>query len=192
MFDVAPLKWSESHGVQGKHQGAGALYFSVPYMLQAKMCVCLGSGAGFVPLQMLSAQRRLKHEGILEETNVTLVDADIGPWGRPIYKSGGDIDRELRLVKKLTAEAVDDVADINYLHVDADHSFEGVLADLENYYPKMSGDWAITVHDTHNPAEDKLSIGSWRAATAFVSRHKLGLLNFKVGCGTALIRPVDG
>jgi hypothetical protein len=192
MFDVEGIEWSESHGVVGKHQGAGVLYFGLPYMLRAKRCVCLGSGAGFVPLMMLSAQKRLITEGLLDKTDVVLVDADIGIWGRPVYQSGDDINSNIHLIKKLTSDAVHELSDINYLHVDADHSYEGVLEDLENYYNSMSGDWAITVHDTHNESNQHLPIGSWEAAKEFSSRHNLSLSNFRVGCGTALIRKQDG
>ena len=191
-FNVEGVKWSESHGVQGSHQGAGVLYFGLPYMLKAKRCVCLGSGAGFVPLMMLSAQKRLITEGLLDNTDVVLVDADIGIWGRPVYQSGDDIDSNVRLVKKLTSEAVGELSDINYLHVDADHSYEGVLEDLENYYPLMTGDWAITVHDTHNIENPHLPIGSWKAAQEFADCHNLSLSNYRVGCGTAVIRRKDG
>lgn len=191
MFDVSGVQWSESHGVAGEHQGAGALYFSLPYILQAKRCVCLGSGAGFVPLMMMSAQNRLISEGVLDKTDVTLVDADIGIWGRPVYQSGEQIHQDVRLIKKLTVDAVHELSDINYLHVDADHSYEGVLADLENYYPLMSGDWAITVHDTHNTSNQHLPIGSWKAAQEFTQKHNLSIMNFRVGCGTAVIRKTN-
>lgn len=192
MFDVGNVIWSESHGVFGDHQGAGALYFGLPYMLQAERCVCLGSGAGFVPLMMLSAQRRLIQEGMLERVDVILVDANMGPWGRPVYGSGQDIDPDIVLHKTLTSEASKFLSGINYLHVDADHSYEGVMADLQGYLPLMVGDWAITVHDTHNVRNAHMNIGSWEAAQDFCREHGLGLLNFKVGCGTAVIRRRDG
>lgn len=190
--DFSGLKWSESHGVEGKHIGAGMLYFGLPYMLRAERCVCLGSGAGFVPRMMVAAQQRLIEEGLLSKVDVTLVDADIGIWGRPVYQSGEDIHPQVRLVKKLTAEAVGEVGPINFLHVDADHSYEGVTEDLVNYLPLMTGDWAVTVHDTHNPNNAHLPIGSWRAAEEFAYRCGFAITNFKVGCGTALIRPVNG
>lgn len=192
MFDVPPLKWSESHGVEDGHQGMGALYFSLPYMLRARHCVCLGSGAGFVPLLMLSAQRKLISEGLLEKTDVTLIDADIGIWGLPVYRSGTEIDPDLVLIKKLTSEAVHEVGSIHYLHVDADHTYAGVWADLKAYLPKMEGDWAITVHDTHNINNLHQPIGALEAATKFARRHGFSIMNFKVGCGTALIRKKDG
>jgi hypothetical protein len=194
MFDVPQLKWSESHGAENGHQGAGALYFSLTYMLKAKRAVCLGSGSGFVPLLMLSAQRRLIEEGILDSCDVTLVDADFGEeglWGLPVYKTASDIHPDLRLNKNLTVVASQDLESIDYLHVDADHSYEGVMADLESYFPRLSNSWAITVHDTLNvgAVSENKPIGACTAAEEFSKAHGLSLVNFGIGGGTALILP---
>lgn len=170
----------------------GALYFSLPYMLQAKKCVILGSGAGFVPMMVLAAQRRLMQENILTAVDVTLVDADIGIWGLPIYRSGTEIDPELRFVKKLSAEAASQFSDIDYIHIDADHSYQGVKIDLESYFPRLAEErWAITVHDTANSwaVTGGLPIGAWEAARDFAEEHRLSIVNFPIGCGTALIMP---
>lgn len=192
-FDYSQLKWSESHGVTGAHLGAGMLYFGLPYMLRAKRCVCLGSGAGFVPMMMVAAQQQLVSEGLLERADVTLVDADVGIWGRPVYQHGTDISPHVRLVKQFTRDAMGEVGGgVQFLHVDADHSFDGVMEDLVNYLPLMSGEWAITVHDTHNVENQHLPIGSWDAAKQFAEQNDLVVTNFHVGCGTALIRPVNG
>ena len=191
IFDVPQTQWAESHGANDGHQGAGAIYFGLPYMLKARKCVCLGSGAGFVPLLMLCAQRKLIEEGVLRQTDVSLVDADTGIWGRPVYRTGRDIDAELRFVKELTVAAASQFSDIDYLHLDADHSYDGVRADLEAHFPRLSGNWAITVHDTDNPGAVAagLPIGARDAASDFAREHGLGFVNFRVGCGTALLMP---
>src|SRR5581483_11571155 len=136
IFDVPQVKWSDSHGAVDGHQAAGALYFCLPYMLKAKTCVVLGSGAGFVPMMILAAQRRLIKENVISKLDVTLVDAHTGIWGLPVYQTGGDIDPDLKLVKQLSADAASSFANIDYIHVDADHSYEGVTSDLECYFPK--------------------------------------------------------
>jgi hypothetical protein len=192
MFDVGPMAWADSHGAEANgHLGAGAIYFALPYMLKARTCVCLGSGAGFVPLLMLAAQRRLVSEGILCGTDVTLVDADIGIWGRPTYKTGKDIDPELKLVRQLTSVAAAQFTAIDFLHVDADHSYAGVKEDLECYFPRLSRQWAITVHDTDNPGAIRagLPIDAWAAASDFSRERGISLIHFGVGCGTALLMP---
>jgi len=187
VINVPSVKWSESHGADGEYKGAGAMYFTLPYMLKSKHCVCLGSGSLYVPMMMLEAQKHLLRFGFINSLKVTLVDADTGIWGRPTYMDS-TMPEGIELVRKLTKDAAAELSDINYLHVDADHSFEGAYEDLQNYYPLMTGDWAITIHDTHNESNAHLPIGTWRAAEKFSSENNLELINFKIGCGTALIR----
>jgi len=40
--------WSGSHGADGDYLGMGLFYYSIVYMLKARVAVCLGSGGGFV------------------------------------------------------------------------------------------------------------------------------------------------
>ena len=82
----------------------------------------------------------------------------------------------------------------DYLHVDADHSYDQVYKDLKNYGSKMRGDkWAITVHDTNNPSDgDHPEIGSYRASVDWSKENGFDMVNFPVGCGTALIMPRIG
>lgn len=198
MFDdiITLSKWSESHGATGRHAGMGAFYFSLPYSLRASSIVCLGSGAGFVPKLMLKAQECLIQEGLLDTYNVSLVDANIGPWGRPVYTPlgiGGF--PEINLIVDITDNCHHLFPSIDYLHVDADHSYEQVYKDLENYGSKMNQHkvWAITVHDTNNPSEDNHpAIGSYYAAVDWAKNNNYDMVNFAVGCGTALIMPKVG
>lgn len=194
MFNLEPTKWEESHGVNGKYSGVGGLYFTIPYMLKAKKCVILGSGGGYVPKMVLSSQQTLLDEKLIHCLDTTLVDADTGKWGRPDYKKADQIHKELKLVKELTSKAVVNFNQIDYLHIDADHSYAGVLADLNAYLPKMSKTFAITIHDTYNyPAVRGQSLGCWKACLDFLTSHpELSVVNFKIGCGTALIMPIGG
>lgn len=41
--------WRGMHGASKENLGAGMLYYVLAYAAQAKLCVCLGSGDGFVP-----------------------------------------------------------------------------------------------------------------------------------------------
>lgn len=196
MFDeiIKTSPYANSHGAEGSYLGAGSLYFMIPYMLKSKVSVCLGSGAGFVPKLMVEAQRALGKETFSNENKVYLVDADIGPWGRPEYVSQIDGYPEIEIIKMLTNDAVHLFGKhINYLHVDADHSYDQVLDDLNNYGDKMTGDWAITVHDTWNFEQgEHPEIGSYWAARDFADANCLYFTNFHIGCGTALITPKKG
>lgn len=193
---IEKSKWSESHGAEGGHLGMGTFYFGLPYALKASSIVCLGSGAGFVPKLMVEAQRLLIEEGVLEQYNVTLIDADIGPWGLPIYGPGGLPDcPEVNLIVNLTDNVHHLINSIDYLHVDADHSYDQVYRDLENYGSKMNQHkvWAITIHDTNNPSDgDHPEIGSYKAGRDWSSANGHDMVNFPIGCGTALIMPKVG
>jgi len=198
MFDdiVSLSQWSESHGAVGKHAGMGAFYFSLPYSLRASSIVCLGSGAGFVPKLMVQAQKCLINEGLLTEYNTNLIDANIGPWGLPVYTPLGiDGFPEINLIVDKTDNCHHLFPSIDYLHVDADHSYEQAYKDLVNYGSKMNQHkvWAITVHDTNNGSDgDHPEIGSYQAAIDWSRENNHDMVNFAVGCGTALIMPRVG
>ena len=191
MFEsIIGSKWAESHGANGKYLGLGMLYFSLAYITQARRCVCLGSGGGFVPKVMVAAQRALMADGVLNDIDVVLVDGNVGPWGLPNYGPEGiDGYPEIRLMRMLTSEAVANVASIDYLHVDADHSYEGCLADLEAYGELMHGAlWAISVHDTkelpHVPP-----IGTYRACVEYATMRGLDMISLPHGAGTTVLMP---
>lgn len=53
-------------------------------------------------------------------------------------------------VKKLSEDAVNDVPDnLDFCYIDANHSYEYVKKDIENYYPKIKKDGYIGGHDFH-------------------------------------------
>jgi hypothetical protein len=197
MFDdiIKNSKWSESHGAIGNHAGMGMFYFSLPYSLRASSIVCLGSGAGFVPKLTVEAQRHLIKEGLLSQYNVSLIDANIGPWGLPVYSEGIYGYPEINLIVDKTDNCHHLFESIDYLHVDADHSYEQIYKDLSNYGTKMNQHkvWAITVHDTNNPSDgDHPPIGSYHAAVDWARENNHDMVNFAVGCGTAIIMPKVG
>ena len=198
MFDdiIKNSKWSESHGAVGNHAGMGIFYYALPYSLRASSVVCLGSGAGFVPKLAVESQRSLIKEGLLGQYNVSLIDANIGPWGLPVYTAKGvDGYPEINLIIDKTDNCHQLFDSIDYLHVDADHTYDQVYKDLENYGSKMNKHkvWAITVHDTKNSSDgDHPDIGSYRAAVDWSTKYGHDMLNFPVGCGTAVIMPKVG
>lgn len=197
MFDeiIKESKWSESHGAEKSYLGMGIFYYGIPYSLEAANCVCLGSGAGFVPKLMLKAQQDLVKQYRIIHTNVSLIDANIGPWGLPTYENKIEGYDEIKIYQAMTDDVYERFDNIDYLHVDADHSYDQVYRDLEHYGSRMNKHkkWAITIHDTNNPSEgDHPPIGSYKAAVDWSSENGHDMVNFPVGCGTALIMPKVG
>ena len=143
--------YCSSHGARGAFLGAGAVYYCLAYGLRAKTCVCLGSGGGYVPRLMRQGQR---DAGIGRESETWLVDANLpeAGWGRPSYLGEDSFFRqtwpEIKLVTELTSHAVGMFTTIDYLHIDADHSYEHVAEDWRLYSPLVPARGVITLHDT--------------------------------------------
>src|SRR5437660_9562829 len=96
--------WEWSHGADGDYLGMGLLYYSLVYMLKAKVCVCLGSGGGFVPRLMRQAQRDLSLDG----ARTILIDANTGDWGRPQWLGDGSFFKtnfpDIEVIHALTSD----------------------------------------------------------------------------------------
>lgn len=154
-------KFAVSHGVlpEKKYLGTSLLYFSFAYMLPAKIAVVLGSGEGFVPRVLRQAQKEIENKMFQKESLCLLIDANINDkgFGKPLYHEDPDhfhhkLFPEIEIwkmttdagAKKLKKESIK----IDYLHIDADHTFEQSLKDFENYLPLMNENFIISLHDT--------------------------------------------
>lgn len=151
--------WAESHGAADGYLGMGLLYYTLTYVLRARVAVCLGSGGGFVPRLMRQAQRDL---GLAETSRTILVDGNVpaAGWGSPQWLAPDSSFRALypdvEIVLDLTRTAADDffarqAISIDYLHIDADHSFQGCLDDFLAYRPFLHDGSIVTLHDTNYP-----------------------------------------
>jgi hypothetical protein len=143
--------WSVLHGASKTDLGAGLLYYSLVYSSKAQVCVCLGSGDGFVPRMMRQAQRDL----CLDKSRTILVDGNTGPWGRPLWLHKGSFLRTIFPDIEIVLDTTQHVSihqakewSINYLHIDADRTVAGALEDFKRYLPYMAKGSIITLHDT--------------------------------------------
>ena len=163
-------RWS--HGATDKHLGDGILIYSLIQFHKYKTLVCLGSGGGFIPRIMSQARYDLSQEGFYEDVQyewgdngVTyLVDAMNGFNGKTDWE---DEDSVLRkhfapmFIKETTENAYYNFfikQDIwfDYIHIDADHTFDGCKKDFELYSQRLNDGGVITIHDTDKSYVDEM------------------------------------
>jgi hypothetical protein len=163
--------WAESHGANHDlYLGAGMFYYSLAYSLQASTVVVLGSGGGFVPRMLRQAQRDLARAGIDQRFELVLIDAHLASagWGSTFYAENDDsVMRQqfadIRYIFKTTDEAVKilrkENVSIDYLHIDADHSFVQSWKDFTNYVSLLGPRGVVTFHDTCTDEKRKCRTG---------------------------------
>ena len=54
--DGEPVSYRWTHGATDLSLGDGLLVYSIIHYMRAKVCVCLGSGGGFIPRIMTQAR----------------------------------------------------------------------------------------------------------------------------------------
>jgi len=162
---LAEAPWAESHGADHNlYLGAGLLYYSFAYAFQSRTIVALGSGGGFVPRVLRQAQRDLELAlpGDGPPFRLILVDAHLpsAGWGSTFYAENEDTVmrqkfRDIRYVFQKTDDAFvmlrDEGITIDYLHVDADHSFEQSWKDFAQFSTLLSDRAVVSFHDTCHP-----------------------------------------
>ena len=141
-----PYRWS--HGATDKHLGDGLLIYSFIQFYKFKSLVCLGSGGGFIPRIMTQVKMDLYKEGFHQDKsdwegfgNTILVDAVNGVNGEPDWTKKDSFLRSnfrIEFLKNTTEEAyyeyfVKRDIKIDFLYIDADHTFDGVKLDFDLY-----------------------------------------------------------
>ena len=165
-----PYRWS--HGATDVHLGDGLIVYSIIQYMRAKVCVCLGSGGGFIPRIMTQARIDLHSQNIFEGDDnknwgdigtTYVVDAMNGIGGNVSWFNEESFFRRLfspRIIADTTANAfhnyfvLNDIK-IDYLHIDAGHSYENVKEDFELYSQLISPNGIISIHDTDPNYADK-------------------------------------
>ena len=158
------VKYRWSHGATDKHLGDGILIYSLIQFHKFKTLVCLGSGGGFIPRIMTQARYDLSLEGYYKEIKMEtgdngttyVVDAMNGVNGETDWE-----DKDSVLRKHFYPQFIKDTTENAYynffvkqdiwfdlIHIDADHTFEGVKKDFELYSQIMNKNGIITIHDT--------------------------------------------
>ena len=157
--DSGSVSYRWTHGANDTYLGAGIFYYSIPYFLKAEVCVCLGSGGGYVPRLMTDATWELNEIGMYGEGKtgeVYVVDATNSVNGEVDWSDEDSYLREKfnpKFINSTTKDAfynffVKRDIKIDYLHIDADHTYDGVKKDFELYSILMNENGIISIHDT--------------------------------------------
>ena len=169
-INLNPVKYRWTHGSTDKHLGDGLLIYSVIQYLRAKTCVCLGSGGGFIPRIMSQARMDLHDQEIFTGNKLMewgdvgttiLVDANNGINGITDWVDEDSFLRQnfpCRIILDTTEKAyynffVKEDIKIDYLPIDAGHSFEDIKRDFELYSQLLNPWGIISIHDTDDSFE---------------------------------------
>jgi hypothetical protein len=157
--DSGSVSYRWTHGANDDYLGAGIFYYSIPYFLKARVCVCLGSGGGYVPRLMVDCIYELNETQMYGEGKtgeVYVVDATNSVNGEVDWSDDDSFLREKFNPKFLNTTTEDafynffvkrDIK-IDYLHIDADHTYEGCKLDFDLYSTIMNENGIISIHDT--------------------------------------------
>lgn len=173
--EINPVPYRWSHGATDTHLGDGLIIYSLIQYMRAKVCVCLGSGGGFIPRIMTQARYDLHKQNIFEGNpdfnygdigSTYVVDAMNGIGGVVDWFAEESFFRRTfhpRIINSTTEEAFYDFfvlqdIKIDYLHIDAGHSYENVKEDFELYSQLMSENGIISMHDTDPKYHDKFIV----------------------------------
>ena len=163
-----PYRWT--HGATDLTLGDGLLIYSIIHYMRAKNCVCLGSGGGFIPRIMTQARADLHDSQIFDGDrdynwgdigSTFLVDANNGVGGNTNWVEKDSFFRKTfypRVILDTTENAyynffVKEDIKIDYLHIDAGHSYEDVKKDFELYSKLLSPNGIVSIHDTDESFE---------------------------------------
>jgi hypothetical protein len=191
--------WCESHGSGdgSTDLGAGILYYALAYSHRATTCVCLGSGGGFVPRLMRQAQRDLGLPGsrtFLVDGCGEVTEPGREIWGSPTWSAEDSTFRknypEIEIRFQLTQDAFAEFFSpqgmvIDYLHIDADHHYEGAKLDWDLYSTLVAPNGVITLHDTVN---HRPPCGVPRLVEEIGGDGRYEVINFPISFGTAIVR----
>ena len=157
--DSGSVSYRWTHGANDTYLGSGIFYYAIPYFLKARVCVCLGSGGGYAPRLMVDATWELNETqmyGPEKSGEVYVVDATNSVNGEVDWADEDSYLREKFNPKFLNITTEDafynffvkrDIK-IDYLHIDAGHTYEGCKLDFDLYSTIMNENGIISIHDT--------------------------------------------
>lgn len=77
---------------------------------------------------------------------------------------------KVKFIKKMSADAIDEIPELDFIYIDGNHAYEYIKQDLENYFGKIKQGGIMAGHDFYF-SEDKII----KAVIEFCLKNKLKL-----------------
>ena len=154
--DSGSVSYRWTHGANDSYLGSGIFYYAIPYFLKARVCVC---GGRYVPRLMVDCVWELNETQMYGEGKsgeVYVIDATNGFNGEVDWSDEDSFLREKfnpKFINSTTEDAfynffVKRDIKIDYLHIDAGHTYEDCKQDFDLYSTLMNENGIISIHDS--------------------------------------------
>lgn len=150
--------------------GYGWIHYSLIRLLNPKRVLCVGSKWGFIPAVCALACRDNGNGGIVDfvDAGFDMNDYDkvagehwggVGFWKKcnpNKYFGKFSLEKNISLKVMKTQEYADKNKSkkYTYVHIDGDHSYEGVKLDFKLFWPRVEKGGFLAIHDIGSPDKD--------------------------------------
>lgn len=96
---------------------------------------------------------RPEQEKLREVGGRSYSEHDLAQYEADVRKASEEYGDRARLIKGWTVNVAQELPDkyFDFVFIDADHTYEGVISDIVAWYPKVKEGGALCGHDYHNP-----------------------------------------
>jgi hypothetical protein len=183
--------------------GYGWVHYSLIRLIKPKNVLCIGSRWGFIPAVCAMACRD-NGGGMVDFVDAGFDMNDYGKiagkhWGGEGYwkkcnpkKYFGKFNLEKNIsLKVMTSEEYfnkNKKKKYGYVHIDGDHSYEGVKTDFDLFWPKVEKGGFFAIHDVFSPDKDGNVYGTRKFWEEIKKRKKYKLIEIKEDPGVGIIQ----
>ncbi|MBI5449680.1 class I SAM-dependent methyltransferase [Candidatus Gottesmanbacteria bacterium] len=174
--------WHEIDKTSG-NLGYGWIHYALIRILKPERVLCIGSRYGFIPAICALACRDNK-KGIVDfvdanydqndpEHNTKLGGKHDTHWGGVGFWTPEHVKNHFHKFKlnehiRMTVATSRDFHRMNptqtwqYIHLDGDHSYQGIKTDVCRFFPKLTSGGMLTLHDIRTKHAGGLTYGVWQ------------------------------